>query len=72
MRGEGGDGMSNLYPVEVREVYKYIIHVKAKSKQEAIENARKCYECDEMDGVFLADANSHSKTTFSVLAVQEV
>lgn len=63
--------MDNLYPVEVKEVYKYIIHIKAKNKQEAVANARKCYENDEMDGVFLADANSHSKTTFSVLTAQE-
>jgi len=57
--------------VEVIETYKYQIPINANTYTEALNKVKAGYDNamfdPEYDGVFLADALSHKKTTFKVI-----
>jgi hypothetical protein len=54
------------YNIKVTETYVYYINVEANSEKEALLKIKSDYENNEIEGVFVADANTIENTKFKI------
>jgi hypothetical protein len=54
------------YNIEVAETYIYHLDVEANNEKEALQKAKTIYKNNEIEGVFVADANTIENTKFKI------